>query len=176
MKFSEVAKRLNGISTPFFGVSWNPGQADVAVARRVIRFLEDRRVMFDPAQVEDPDHCVRSVIEVRHFLTAELGNLAGDHPVVGHLQAMRAACRRFVDAVQEAGGEEFEFLRGSWGTRGTPAWLFNTALGELRYAVGLHVAQLAVKYGVDVEDDLASILPAVEGGEDPDDKPRRRFR
>ena len=33
------------------------------------------------------------------------------------------------------------------------------ALGELRAVFGIHIGQLAVKYGIDIEDELASILP-----------------
>jgi hypothetical protein len=33
------------------------------------------------------------------------------------------------------------------------------ALGELRAIFGVQIAQLAVKYGIDVEEELASILP-----------------
>jgi hypothetical protein len=36
------------------------------------------------------------------------------------------------------------------------------ALGELRQAVGFHVAQIAVKYGIDVEEPLSSIFPAAD--------------
>jgi len=38
-------------------------------------------------------------------------------------------------------------------------WSLNQALGELRGVFGVHVAQIAAKYGVDVEEGLASILP-----------------
>jgi len=44
MKFSEIANRLTGISTPFGGASWQPAEMEIAAARRVITFLEDRRV------------------------------------------------------------------------------------------------------------------------------------
>jgi hypothetical protein len=36
---------------------------------------------------------------------------------------------------------------------------FNQALGELRGVFGIHVGLLAIKYGLDIEDGLASILP-----------------
>lgn len=39
------------------------------------------------------------------------------------------------------------------------SWVFNGALGELRGVFGVHLARLAVAYGIDVEDDLGSILP-----------------
>jgi hypothetical protein len=42
---------------------------------------------------------------------------------------------------------------------------FFVALGELRATVGMQVANLAVTYGLTVDDDLASILPAEDQGE-----------
>lgn len=42
MKFSEIANRLTGISTPFGGASWQPAEREIAAARRIIVFLEDR--------------------------------------------------------------------------------------------------------------------------------------
>ena len=71
MRFSEVARRLTGISTPIFGVSWEPGEADTAVARRILAFLADRQVLFSPYALELPEHCVQSVIEIRYFLTGQ---------------------------------------------------------------------------------------------------------
>jgi hypothetical protein len=37
--------------------------------------------------------------------------------------------------------------------------VFNGAVGELRGVFGVHVARLAASHGLDVEDELASILP-----------------
>ena len=48
MRFSEIATRLTGISTPIFGVSWTPAQSDVDAVRRTLVFLEDRRVLYAP--------------------------------------------------------------------------------------------------------------------------------
>lgn len=39
---------------------------------------------------------------------------------------------------------------------------FFTALGELRATIGLHVAAIAIMHGLDVEGELASIIPAAE--------------
>jgi len=58
MKFTEIANRLTGISTPFGGASWQPAELEIAGARRVIAFLEDRRVLYDPCQMEVPDLCL----------------------------------------------------------------------------------------------------------------------
>jgi len=99
MKFSEIANRLTGISTPFGGASWQPAEMEVGAARRVIAFLEDRRVLYEPEQMEVPDHCVHSVIEIRHRLSEELGKLEGGSELAASLRAMRAACRKFLERV-----------------------------------------------------------------------------
>jgi hypothetical protein len=64
MKFSEIASRLTGNSTPFSG-----GRGSLPV----IASLEDRRVLHVPEEMELAAHCVHPAIEVRHCLSDELG-------------------------------------------------------------------------------------------------------
>jgi hypothetical protein len=160
MRFSEIANRMTGFSTPIFGVSWTPAQLDQDVASGVILFLEDRRVLYSPYEVEMPEHCVESVLQIRAFLTETLvrGGIADE--LVDSLRAMRTACRKFVasigvkrhrDLVVPSGQEMFH--------GGGSAWSFNQALGELRGVIGLHLGQIAVRHGIDVPEPLSSILP-----------------
>lgn len=46
MRFTELLNRLTGISCPVFGVSWNPVDTERSIARRIIIFLEPRRVLY----------------------------------------------------------------------------------------------------------------------------------
>ena len=62
MHYEEILSRLTGISVPLFGVQWNPPTSEVTIARRIIRFLEDRRVLYNDYELEIPNHCVQSVI------------------------------------------------------------------------------------------------------------------
>lgn len=48
MIFREIRERLTGISCPIFGVSWNPSETERTKAIKIIRFLEDRRVLYNP--------------------------------------------------------------------------------------------------------------------------------
>ena len=45
LSFNDIKERLTGISCPFFGISWNPPESDRKIAHKVIRFLEDKRVL-----------------------------------------------------------------------------------------------------------------------------------
>jgi hypothetical protein len=74
MRFSEMATRLTGFSVPLFGVSWQPPKSDVAVAKGLIVFLEDRRVLFNPYHAEVEQHVISSLLEIRQELTRILSD------------------------------------------------------------------------------------------------------
>jgi len=173
MKFSEIANRLTGISTPFGGASWQPTELEIGAARRVIAFLEDRRVLYEPGEMEVPSHCVHSIIEIRHCLSAELGKLDSGSELAASLRAMRAACRKFLDRVGADGRDGIRYASGG----GYQSWTFGSALGELRGMFGVHVAKVAAQFQLDVEDKLASILPAnADADTGDDDRLFRRLR
>jgi hypothetical protein len=156
MKFKQVLGRLTGFSVPVFGVSWNPPEPEIQKARRILTYLEDRRVLFNPSSLEIPEHCVESINEIRLFLTDELSSLNSKTELSSSVRAMRTACRKFMDRVTQKKGDIIRFgaERGHWAS-----WEFLPALGELRGVFGIYVAKIATSYGLDVEKDLASILP-----------------
>jgi Family of unknown function (DUF6650) len=157
MKFSEIANRLTGISTPVLGVSWQPAESEAAAARRVVAFLEDRRVLYQPSEQELPARCTDSVLQIRLFLTSEIGKLDNKSELATNLRAMRAACRKFLDTV---GAEERDIVQYARQEGHYASWTFYGALGEMRGVFGVHLARIAVRFRLDIEDDLATILPA----------------
>lgn len=158
MKFKEIAKRLTGFSSPIFGVSWNPPESETSVAKRVIAELEDRRVLYNPSEMEVPHHCVQSVTEIRRMLSAELGAIDSNSALSKSLRAMRSACRKFLDTV----GADERIVHYGAHPGHFASWQFNGAIGELRGVFGVHLAQIAAQHGLDIEDELAAILPAAD--------------
>ena len=175
MKFNDITSRLTGISIPVFGISWTPPASERDAAKRVVTFLEDRRVLYNPSELEVPEHCVMSVVDIRRHLTEELQKIDADGELAKQLRAMRAACRKFLDTVQ-APNEHYDIVEQGFSRGHYASWVFLSALGELRGVFGLHLAQIAAAYGLDVEDDLASILPAQDDDRDDDGHPRGRRR
>ena len=151
--FKKIALSLTGISTPVFGISWNPPELEREIARKLLVFLEDRRALYNPSDIEMPIYVDRSIIEIRHELTEILKTLDEKSEISQHIRAMRTACRKFLNQItphnrhRYYGREDAEFF---------------AALGELRAIFGIHIAQLCVKYGVDIEQELASILPMID--------------
>lgn len=141
-----------------------------ATAERLLHFLADRRVLFAPFEMEDPNHCVQSVLEIRRFLTELLMDWPQDTALRHHVTSVRAACREFIDSV---GGPSTEASRSLWRPSrshapfapGSPGvWI--DALGRFRTHVGYHVAAVIHAYDLMVEDQLGVILPPVPRDDD----------
>lgn len=155
MKFKDLADRLTGISCPFFGVSWNPADTQRAVARRIIIFLEGRRVLFEAIGSEALCQCIESVTKIKEYLTSELPAVDDDSELNSYIRSMRKASNKFLSCFPENKYDKCEYCK-----QGTfEYWYFVSAVGELRGVFGIMVGQIAKAYGLDVEDDLARIIP-----------------
>jgi hypothetical protein len=146
--------RPTGAGAFGFSLNWEKVPGDKDVALRVVTFLEDRRLLFGERHSEDELDCVHSAIDIRRFLTEELTKAKPGRSLAESLRAMRAVMRAFV----EAAGPNARNFRYHHGHMTDP---FSLALGELRSLVGLHLAVIAHQYGIEVEPDLARILPRI---------------
>ena len=99
ISFREIANRITGFEVPIFGggLSWNPPQLDIEVARQILTFLEDRRALYNPYSLETPDYVVRSIDVIRQEMTDYLKKLEPKSKLTPILKSMRAACRKFMD-------------------------------------------------------------------------------
>lgn len=151
--YKQIAKNLTGFSTPFFGISWNPCETDRDIVRKLITFLEDRRALYNPYNIETPMFVDQSLFEIRKELTDTLQRIDDNSNSSPHLRAMRAACRKYLNEVSDQSRPRFHYRE------------FETfaTLGELRALFGIHVAQLAVKYGIDIEEELAPFYGELSG-------------
>ncbi len=135
MEYKKILKNITGISTPLFGVQWNPPSVDSDVARVIIVFLEDRRVLYG-SEDRGADYCRQSVEQIRGMLTQKIPLLSGNKDV------------------QKVGARGFPNLEGP-----VQKSILKRELLKLREVSGMVVGSLAVSYGIDVEDELASIIP-----------------
>lgn len=159
--FKQVVRSITGLSTPVFGVSWNPPPDKRDIIRGLVTFLEDRRALYMPYHMEYGPWVTQSVLEIRQEITETLKRYPADDDVLASLRAMRAACRKFLD---EHSGPT-KRIRHPYADEAM-MW---ASLGELRGVFGLHLARLCVAFGIDVEPELSSVFPIEDGeasGED----------
>jgi hypothetical protein len=161
IKAKTLARRLKGFSIPLVGggLSWEPPPDEREIVRKLITFLEDRRVLYVAYHVEVVDHVSSSLRQTREELTKALQALPESSDASPALRAMRAQCRKFLDEQSP----NFRSLLSHRLHEGDPE--FFVALGELRAIFGAHLAALAYHYKIDVEPELAAIMPPESNGE-----------
>jgi hypothetical protein len=148
MKPKDIRYRLTGLTVGTVGAQWERRKTEKDQAALIVNFMENRRVLFGPRNIEDVGDCATSVVEIRHYLTQQLEGLDPRSSFAQTLKAMRAACLKFMDSIPRSRHMHYpEFLM---------------PLGELRAAMGIHLARLASKYELEVDDHLASIFPALD--------------
>ncbi len=151
MTSKEILRRVTGISSPIGGIQWDAPPPAVKIARDLITELEDCRVLYAPTDLENADHCVQSVDQIRKMLTEALKELEYQSPLDKQIRRMRKAARRFMDRVEHQGFDSFaEPVRDS---------ILERELHELRHKFGDAIAEISVSYEVDVGNDLASTVP-----------------
>lgn len=155
MKHTEILNRLTGLSCPLFGISWNPPESQRSLARKIIIFLEPRRVLYSAYEYESVCPCIQSVTEIKNYLTSELPGIDDGSDLNSYVRAMRNTCNKFLTKCPD----RKEFRCHACESGNIENWIFTSALGEMRGVFGVMIGQIAAAYGLDVEDDLAQILP-----------------
>jgi hypothetical protein len=162
IKLAELARRITGFSVPGFGVQWTPPKSERESVRALLTFLEDRRVLYTPESLEVVGEVERSVHEIRRRCTEILTELSEQSPAVLAIRTIRGACRSFLDEPRADFRNLYPRDFGDFRDRAA----FFTALGELRARVGVQVAILAVRYGIELEAALAAIVPLEDWDEE----------
>jgi len=152
MKAQDILKHITGISTPIGGIQWTPPPRDADTARKLIIFLEDRRVLFQQDdEKEGAAYCRQSVESIRDEITKALNDIKEPSEIGKLLRSMRSSCRRFCDSIGDP----------SFDKQPQPVQksIMKDELDKLRNVTGKVVGALSVTYQLDVEDDLAGIIP-----------------
>ena len=148
-KSFKLLKSITGISCPFFGVSWNPSKSDRERIKRFLTFLEERRVLFNPYHLEVPIWVSESIIEIRARITDLIPEFDENSEVVEILKTMRSACRRYLDRTFKL--QSKRYMND----------LLVQNLIEMRSVFGICIAKLSMMYGINIEEELADIIPLI---------------
>ena len=142
LSLTDLARRITGFSTPFFGVQWTPPSAERDAVRAFLTFLEDRRALYVPYEFETISYVVPSVQEIRRHCTETLGTLPEQSRAIASIRTIRAACRQFLHEPRlDMSNPD---LKLPVSLRRYDMAVFFTALGELRAIVGLQIGILAL--------------------------------
>jgi hypothetical protein len=161
---ADALRRVTGVSTPVGGVSWAPAPSERDALRQLVVFLEDRRALFDPYDVETTVLVEHSVQEIRAELTRILQTIGEGSRAGEPLRMMRSACQRYLTRASGFRDEPYWHrpprFRGHPGLGGEDDD-FVLALGELRGVFGACLEQIASRYDIEVHGELGGLLPGL---------------
>ncbi len=150
-------RKLTGISTPVFGLSWETKESDKIIVTKILTYLEDRRVLYlqyEPHMKKA--NCIKSVLNIREYLTNEISQIPPESDLIPVLKYLRAACLKFILRI-EPHQAELDNLPEDVPLKAK--FVFSTALGELRASFGDTIGVLSTKFKIDIGNDLSLILP-----------------
>ena len=91
---------LNGFSTSLGGISWNKTTSSKEMFTHLLFFLESKRILVTPIELEFKDWCIESVLEIKQQLvgiTQELKLKDFDADIIRN---MIDACNDYLDTVK----------------------------------------------------------------------------
>jgi hypothetical protein len=98
-------------------------------------------------------YAAESVLQIREEFTRILQECPPSDELTGPLKVMQAGCRKFLDLMGPPMGRGRLFDdQNMW-----------VAIGQLRGMFGVELAELSTAYGIEVEGELAGIIPLEEG-------------
>lgn len=149
MQYKDILKHITGISCPLFGIQWNPPVYSSDIAREIVLFLENKRVLFSLPQNEVINLCILSANEIRTELVNQQKK-SNDEKLNNLIQKMLRSTRDFLSKTELISPSTNAVVMQS---------MLERELLEYRRKMGNLIAILSISYGVDVGDELAVILP-----------------
>ena len=148
----KLAKRVTGFSTPLGGVSWQiPEDNTSNEIRRLLTFLEDRRIfhivdekayILTGKHIRHPHYVTDSIQQIRIKITECLGSMQFPERTHKSLEAMRGACREFLESTIT------RHQKSTSPSRGRGPVSLSEAVGRFRTTMGIEIAKLCADYGL----------------------------
>ena len=91
---------LNGFSTSLGGVSWNKTTSSKEMFTHLLFFLESKRILVNPIELEFKDWCIESVLEIKQQLVSITQELKLKDFDADIIRNMIDACNDYLDTVK----------------------------------------------------------------------------
>ncbi len=98
--------RITGLSTPFGGISWEYSEAEKKGVQELFFFLETKRILVNPIEMEIKQWCIKSTIEIKKKITELHSQYDFSNHTTDCMRSMIDACNNFLDklgGVKETG-------------------------------------------------------------------------
>ena len=92
--------KLNGISVPIGGISWEYTESGQKGIQEMFYYLESKRLLINPKEMEKKEWSEKSAIEIKNKLVDILSRYKYDQNIITIIKQMVDACNEFLDNMQ----------------------------------------------------------------------------
>lgn len=137
--------KITGISVPFGGVSWEYTENEKKGIQNLFYYLESKRVLTNPMDMEIKGWCEQSAIEIKKELVSILSQTDYSKDTVTSIRTMINACNIFLDDMQkvEITGIIYKNGNGDWEHSG-----YSSAMKKFRKVFRDNINLLSTAYNL----------------------------
>lgn len=135
---------LSSVSTPFGGISWDKNKTGKDMFSYLFIFLESKRILVNPIEMENKEWCIESVLEIKSTLVSAVQNISLSKFDIDCLREMIDGCNGYLDAVSPMKLPSIIFKNGD-------KWediSFDNAMKAFRNVFRAEIAKIESHYGL----------------------------
>jgi len=91
--------RIKGLDTPIVGVSWEYTDSEKKGIQQLFDYLETKRLLINPIDMENKDWCISSVIEIKNEVYEINAKFDFQNDTKSITKKMLDACNTFLDGL-----------------------------------------------------------------------------
>lgn len=134
--------RPTGVSTPFGGASWSSEISAKERFQYLLLYLESKRILTNPREMEILDQCIHSALDIREKLVEVTKDVTFNEEDTVIIRTLVDACNTYLD---ETNGLEVRHIiykhNGKWENLS-----FDSAMKKFRNAFRKNIAAIEKKY------------------------------
>lgn len=143
--------RITGLDTPFGGVSWEYTENAKKGIQELFYFLEAKRILTNPTEMEIGIWCEKSAIEIRNKLTELLSKYDFNKETITCVRTMIDSCNSFLDDMRcvTRPGIIYKNGNGDWEDIN-----FSKAMKKFRKSFRDNIKVLSEAYQIEFKNDI----------------------
>jgi hypothetical protein len=143
--------RINGVSSPIGGISWEYTENEKRQIQKLFYFLESKRLLINPADMELPYQCAQSAVEIKKFVIGLLCDFKFSKDTELHLKELCDACNDFLNELnwQQRPQIIYKNNAGDWVDSN-----FSKIMKTFREVFRANITYMGGKYGLLFDKDI----------------------
>lgn len=142
--------RLNGFSTPFGGLSWDKNLCEKDRILFLFTYLESKRILYNPAEMENKKWCIASVLDIKSSLVQITRDLKFSIEALDIINDMIDACNYYLDSVNDIESNSIIYKNGT----SVPELSFYHAMNRFRENMKSAIRKFEQMYNIKFRKEL----------------------